>query len=66
MFSFQTIVSLLNVIKKLSDLVDEVPPIQQPQRFGNKAFKTWLTKVREVSRDMVALIESFGPVAMVT
>lgn len=48
-----TIVSLLNLIKKLSGWVDEVPPIQQPQRFGNKAFKTWLTKVRENAEALI-------------
>lgn len=25
--------------------VDEIPPIEQPMRFGNKAFRTWYTKV---------------------
>ena len=28
-------------MNKLFDLVDEVPPIKQPMRFGNKAFRTW-------------------------
>jgi len=25
--------------------VDEIPPIQQPMRYGNKAFKDWVDKV---------------------
>ena len=29
-------------------------PIEQPQRFGNKAFKTWWERVRDVS--IVALL----------
>lgn len=45
--------SILNMLVKLSQWVDEIPPIQQPQRFGNKAFKNWLDKVREVSRFIV-------------
>ncbi len=42
---------ILVVLDKLMAWVDEVPPIEQPQRFGNKAFKTWLNKVKEVSFD---------------
>lgn len=30
-----------------------MPAIQQPQRFGNKAFKTWLTKVKENSKELL-------------
>eukprot|EP01031_Cornospumella_fuschlensis_P032490 gene32490-39282_t len=29
------------LMHRLCDLVDEVPPIQQPMRFGNKAFRQW-------------------------
>ena len=36
------------MLNKLDNWVDEIPPIQQPQRFGNKAFKTWYQKVQEV------------------
>lgn len=28
--------------------MDDIPPIDQPMRYGNKAFRTWLDKVREV------------------
>ena len=27
--------------------IDEIPPIAQPMRFGNKAFRTWYEKVKE-------------------
>lgn len=30
---------------RLYCLVDEIPPIQQPMRFGNKAFRDWHTKM---------------------
>lgn len=39
---------VLALLNKLDVLITEIPPIQQPQRFGNKAFKTWYTKVKEV------------------
>ena len=36
------------MFSKLDEWIDMTPPIQQPQRFGNKAFKTWYQKVQEV------------------
>ena len=30
--------------------VDEAPPLEQPQRFGNKAYRKWSDLVRDVSR----------------
>lgn len=51
---------LLKASKKLIDMldtmdtwIDEIPPIDQPQRFGNKAFRTWCGKLEEVSQDEV-------------
>jgi serine/threonine-protein phosphatase 2A activator len=41
----QPYVELLTRLKKL---VDEVPPIQQPMRFGNTAFKDWHSKAMDV------------------
>ena len=38
---------LLALLEKLSALADEVDPIEQPMRFGNKAFRTWYTRVTE-------------------
>ena len=32
----------------LYDLVDEIPPSQQPMRFGNKAFRQWHKRLVEV------------------
>ena len=29
----------------MSAWIDEVPPINQPMRFGNKAFRIWMDKV---------------------
>lgn len=40
---------LIKLVEKLSSWVDEVTPIEQPQRFGNKAFRTWWEKIRDVS-----------------
>lgn len=33
----------------LFNLIDEYPPIQQPMRFGNKAFRSWHERLQAVS-----------------
>ncbi|XP_054920827.1 serine/threonine-protein phosphatase 2A activator-like isoform X2 [Dermacentor andersoni] len=40
---------LLSVLETLDTWVHETPPIDQPQRFGNTAFRTWLKKVQNES-----------------
>jgi serine/threonine-protein phosphatase 2A activator len=40
-----------NIVKMLDDLdqwIDEIPPIQQPMRFGNKAYRTWHERLLNV------------------
>jgi len=43
----QNLTPLYNIIEVLDKWVDEIPPIQQPMRFGNKAFRTWLDRVKD-------------------
>ena len=45
----EAVKKVMDLLEKLSKLIDDTPAIQQPQRFGNKAFKTWLTQVKEVT-----------------
>jgi len=33
--------------------IDEIPPIDQPQRFGNKAFRTWCGKLEESANSFI-------------
>lgn len=47
-FIFQTIENLVAMIDKMSKWIDEIPPIDQPQRFGNKAFRDYFKRVKEV------------------
>ena len=35
-------------LEDLDTLIDEVPPLKQPMRFGNKAFKTWHEQMEKV------------------
>ena len=32
-------------LTELTDLVDQIPPVQQSQRFGNKSYRTWHTRM---------------------
>lgn len=37
------------MLEVLNKWIDEIPPIQQPQRFGNQAFRTWYEKLKNVN-----------------
>ncbi|XP_076316351.1 phosphotyrosyl phosphatase activator [Tachypleus tridentatus] len=37
--------ALIDVLNTLDGWIDEIPPIDQPQRFGNKAFRQWHQKL---------------------
>ncbi|KAF7456153.1 phosphotyrosyl phosphatase activator protein-related [Cryptosporidium felis] len=42
--SFNSMITILKLLDKLDSTIDEIPPIKQPMRFGNKAFQTWYDK----------------------
>ena len=42
-------VGLIDLIDTLGNWVDEIPPAEQQQRFGNKAFREWHKRMSEVS-----------------
>jgi len=54
----EVIQNLLTMLGKLETMVDETPPIQQPQRFGNQAFRTWYQKLKDQA---FALIQGVVP-----
>ena len=39
---------LVDLLKTLTLWIEEIPPLQQEQRFGNKAFRDWYTKLQKV------------------
>jgi len=39
---------MIRLLDKLDVWIKETPPIEQPQRFGNQAFRIWYKKVKEV------------------
>lgn len=44
----QSIKSLVKMLEKLDKMLDDTPPVLQPQRFGNQAFRTWYNNLKEV------------------
>eukprot|EP00058_Branchiostoma_floridae_P008200 XP_002593688.1 hypothetical protein BRAFLDRAFT_62463 [Branchiostoma floridae] len=44
---------LLGILDTLDRWVDETPPVEQPQRFGNKAYRTWFQRLEENVESLV-------------
>ena len=47
-FLFQTVTKLVELVNKMDAWITEIPPIDQPQRFGNKAYRDWFARLKEV------------------
>ncbi|XP_068221485.1 serine/threonine-protein phosphatase 2A activator-like [Palaemon carinicauda] len=45
--------NLLEMLDTLSQWIDDIPPTDQPQRFGNKAFRDFYAKLKEDGEDLV-------------
>ena len=39
---------LAELLDRMAAWVDDIPPVEQPQRFGNKAFRTFFQRLEEV------------------
>lgn len=52
---------MVSLLDKLDVWIEETPPIEQPQRFGNQAFRTWYKKLKEGATQLLqeALPEQF-------
>ncbi|PFX29745.1 Serine/threonine-protein phosphatase 2A activator [Stylophora pistillata] len=46
--SSEALEKLITMLETLDTWIDEIPPTDQPQRFGNKAFRTWCSRLDEV------------------
>ncbi|KFW05297.1 Serine/threonine-protein phosphatase 2A activator, partial [Eurypyga helias] len=49
----EKLVALLNTLDRW---IDETPPVDQPSRFGNKAFRTWYAKLDQEAEKLVATV----------
>ncbi|KAK9679577.1 Serine/threonine-protein phosphatase 2A activator 1 [Basidiobolus ranarum] len=54
----QNVTKVLSVLEVLDSWIDEIPPLQNPQRFGNKAFRTWMKRLEENSQTLLAELVS--------
>ncbi|KAK2145779.1 hypothetical protein LSH36_658g01028 [Paralvinella palmiformis] len=54
----ETVSKIVHVLDLLDKWIDEIPPIDQPQRFGNKAYRDWFTRLEE--RKEALLTEALG------
>lgn len=39
---------MIDVMVELNGWIDEIPPLVQPSRFGNKAFRIWFDRLCKV------------------
>ncbi|KAI5615481.1 serine/threonine-protein phosphatase 2A activator, partial [Silurus asotus] len=54
--AFQTVEKLLSLLGTLDRWIDETPPVDQPSRFGNKAFRTWYAKLEQEADALVSAV----------
>ena len=40
---------VVGLLECLDRWIDEIPPTEQPQRFGNKSFRVWFQRLKDVS-----------------
>ncbi|NWV59091.1 PTPA phosphatase, partial [Malurus elegans] len=51
--AIEKLVALLNTLDRW---IDETPPVDQPSRFGNKAFRTWYAKLDQEAERLVSTV----------
>ncbi|KAK2555482.1 Serine/threonine-protein phosphatase 2A activator [Acropora cervicornis] len=54
-FNIQASKKLVVMLDTMNSWIDEIPPTDQPQRFGNKAFRTWCNRLEEVRDNITEL-----------
>ncbi|XP_056137995.1 serine/threonine-protein phosphatase 2A activator [Lampris incognitus] len=52
----ETVDGLLGVLGTLDRWIDETPPVDQPSRFGNKAYRSWYAKLEQGAEALVAAV----------
>uniref|UniRef100_A0A8C5WM54 Serine/threonine-protein phosphatase 2A activator n=1 Tax=Leptobrachium leishanense TaxID=445787 RepID=A0A8C5WM54_9ANUR len=61
----EAIEKLMALLEVLNRWIDETPPVDQPSRFGNKAFRTWYAKLDQEAENLVSTVipPSLSPAA---
>ena len=52
----EPVLKISAILSKLDGWIDEIPPVDQPQRFGNRAFKDWLSRLNKNAEDILSPI----------
>ncbi|KAI1882357.1 hypothetical protein AGOR_G00249850 [Albula goreensis] len=52
----ETVEKLLSLLDTLDRWIDETPPVDQPSRFGNKAYRAWYAKLDQEAEALVAAV----------
>ena len=52
----ETTEKIVQLLATLEGWVDEIPPIEQPQRFGNKAYRTWYERLQTQADQLVTAL----------
>ncbi|XP_036418881.1 serine/threonine-protein phosphatase 2A activator [Colossoma macropomum] len=52
----ETVEKLLSLLGTLDRWIDETPPVDQPSRFGNKAYRTWYAKLDQEAETLVSAV----------
>lgn len=47
------VLRILDVLTRMGEWVEEIPPIQQPMRYGNKAFKDWFCRLQDEAEGLM-------------
>jgi len=47
------IIKILQLLDRLDRWIDEIPPTDQPQRFGNQSFRLWYSKLKNESTNLL-------------
>ncbi|XP_062164612.1 uncharacterized protein LOC133871229 [Alnus glutinosa] len=49
----RTIKSIVSILETLFHWIDEIPPLQQPSRYGNLSYRTWHDRLTETSESLM-------------
>uniref|UniRef100_A0A1A8GU57 Serine/threonine-protein phosphatase 2A activator n=2 Tax=Nothobranchius korthausae TaxID=1143690 RepID=A0A1A8GU57_9TELE len=52
----ETVDRLLELLGTLDRWINETPPVDQPSRFGNKAYRTWFAKLEQEAETLVSAV----------
>ncbi|XP_065674728.1 serine/threonine-protein phosphatase 2A activator isoform X2 [Hydra vulgaris] len=48
--------AVVGVLESLSSWIDEIPPLEQPQRFGNKSYREWYLRLLDNSENLISAL----------